>query len=375
MRADPKMRLLIAGQSHEDWATYDVDSDLLIPADAWHVTLGLRDGRLPPAVSAGALVEVRVGDERVMMGRVDEVTHQISRHEQSFSLSGRDKAADLVDCSAPIFVKQQATLGEIVAALTKPFGITKYRIDADRRRVREKVNVEPGDAAWDALAHAAEANGLWPWFEPDGTLVIGGPDYSRPEVATLILRRDGQGNNVESLALHRSIAERYSHLTVLGQTHGTAQEEGKHAIGATFKDAEMLAIAYRPKIIVDHESDNAGVAEDRARKLIADARLKGFALTARVKGHVIVAPGQPTDGKLWSPGQRVHVVSELQGLDGTYFLIGRRFTGGRSEGAMTELRLVEDGTWVLDAHPHKRRHRRGKNGIEPGYVDSGEVVQ
>jgi len=372
---DRRVRLLIGGQYHEDWETYDVDSDLLIPADAWHVTMGLRQGDLPASGSEGAAVEVRVGTERVMTGRIDEICDRVSKHEHTLMLSGRDKAADLVDCSAPIFTKRQATLGEIMAALTKPFGITGHRIDADSTRVLEKVTVEPGDTAWDALAHAAEANGLWPWFEPDGTLVIGGPDYSQPEVATLILRRDGRGNNVESLERRRSIAERYSELTVLGQTHGTTHEEGKHAIGAKMTDNDMAAIAYRPKVVVDHECDNGGVAVDRARKLISDARLRGFSLTARVKGHAIVAPGQPADGKLWAPGQRVHVISEPHQIDAAFFLIGRRFTGGRQEGALTELRLVKDGIWVLDAHPHKRKHRRGKNWIEQGYINDGGTEQ
>ncbi|WP_334158720.1 phage baseplate assembly protein [Oryzomicrobium sp.] len=371
--SDHKVQLLVGGQFHEDWESYEVDSDLLIPADAWRVTLGLRDGRLPPTVSEGAAVEVRVGSERVMTGRIDDLTHRVSKYEHSFSLSGRDKAADLVDCSAPIFSARQVTLGEIAAKLTREFGIAQPRIAADSTRIREKVSVEPGDTAWDALVNAAEANGLWPWFAPDGTLVIGGPDYSTPPVATLILRRDGKGNNVESLEEHRSIAERYSHLTVLGQTHGTSHEEGRNAIGATFKDTEMAAIAYRPKIVVDHESDNAGVAQDRARKLIADARLKGFMLTATVKGHRIVAPNQPSDGQLWSPGCRVQVLSEPHGLDGVFFLIGRRFTGGRQAGAQTELRLVRDGVWVLDAHPHKRLHRRGKNWIAPGGDSGGET--
>lgn len=362
--ADRKIRLLVAGKAHADWESYEVDSDLLIPADAWHVTLGLRDGALPAAVTAGAPVEVWVGNDRVMTGRIDEVTHRIDKRSHTYNISGRDRAADLVDCSAPIFTRRQPQLADIVAALTKSFGITKTRIAADSTRVREKVSVEPGDTAWDALAHAAEANGLWPWFEPDGTLVVGGPDYSTTPVGTLILRTSGQGNNVESLSLRKSIAERYSKLTVLGQTHGTEHETGKNALHASVTDPEMAAIAYRPKIIVDHESDNAGVATDRARKLLADARLRGFSLTATVPGHAIVAPGQPSDGKLWQPGQRVHVLSEPHGIDGIYFLLGRRFTGGRSLGALTELRLVEDGVWVLDAHPHKREHRRGRNKIE-----------
>jgi prophage tail gpP-like protein len=208
--------------------------------------------------------------------------------------------------------------------------------------------------------------------------VIGGPDYSTPPVGDLIMRYSGQGNNVLAFELRRSVAERYSHLTVLGQTHGTnhggvganariefdpvplptADETGKHAISAAEKDEEMAAIAYRPKIVVDYESDNTATARDRARKLIADARLRGFTLLATVKGHRIVAPGQASDGVLWAPGQRLRVCSEPHGLEGIFFVMGRKFSGGRSDGATTQLTLKEDGVWTLDAHPHKRPHRR-----------------
>lgn len=362
-----KVRLLVAGKFHEDWESYEIDSDLLTPADAWHVTLGLADGRMPPDVAAGAPVEVRVGDETVMTGRIDEIDHQVAKGSHSFSLSGRDGAAALVDCAAPIFVKRKAALAEIVTALVREFGVTKHRIDAATTRTREKINVEPGDTAWDALAHAAEANGLWPWFEPDGTLVVGGPDYSKPEVATLILRRTGKGNNVISLNKRESVAERYSLLTVYGQTHGTEQETGKNNLKATEKDTGVTW--HRPKIVTDHEADSTAVCQDRARKLIADARLHGFTLSAQVKGHRIVAPSQPADGKLWQPGQRVRVISEPHQIDTVFFLMARKFSGGRDRGAVTELTLKEDRVWTLDAHPHKRKHRRGKNSTPGEIVD------
>lgn len=358
-----KVRLLIGGQVHEDWERYEIDSDLLVPADAWHLTVGLPGHALPEEISAGAPIEVMVGDDRVLSGRVDEVSLRVAHGEHLLSLSGRDGAAVLVDCSAPVFVARLATLAEIVAKVVTPLGITKVRIDAEATRTREKVNVEPGDTAWDALARVAEANGLWPWFEPDGTLVIGGPDYAREPVAKLILRFDGEGNNVLSLDDTRSIAERYSDMTVLGQTHGTASESGKHALKASWQDEEMAAIQYRPKIVVDHESDNPAVAKDRARKLLSDSRLKGRTLKARVSGHRIVAPGLPGDGMLWTPGQRVSLRSEPHGLEAVFFLMGRRFVRGRHEGTISELTLKEDGAWVLDAHPHKRRHRVGKNGL------------
>lgn len=348
------VELLIAGKAHGDWSSYEIDSDLLVPADAWHVTLGMTDGRMPPDVAAGAPVVVKIGGETVMTGRVDEISHQVSKASHTFTMSGRDQASVLVDCSAPVFVARMASLNEIVAKIVRALGITKIRIDADATRTREKINIEPGDSAWDTLAHAAEANGLWPWFEPDGTLVIGGPDYSAPAVATLVLRKSGKGNNVLSLAKQESVHGRYSEVTVLGQTHGTELEQGKHALRGSWKDDGVSW--YRPKIVTDHEADNTAVCVDRAHKLISDSRLNGLTLSAVVQGHRIAV-----DGLLWKPGQRIRVISEPHDLDAVYFLMARKFTRSRSDGTRTMLTLKEDGMWVLDAHPHKNKHRRGKN--------------
>ncbi len=353
--------VLIDGKTHSQWESYDIDSDLLLAADAFQVTIGLKDKQMPDFVQPWSVVEVKVGNNTVLTGRVDQIEDAVNKKSHSLNLSGRDYAGILVDCAAPIFSTRLSTLQEIAAKVIRPLGLTKIRIDADSTRTREKISVEPGDRAWDVLAHAAEANGLWPWFSPDGTLVIGGPDYSNPPVATLVMRRDGKGNNIESITRSRNVVGHFSQLTVLGQTHGTETEGGKHALSAMVKDDG--AKFYRPQIVVDHEVDNAGVAKDRARKLLADGMLSALDLTIVVSGHRITK-----NGLLWEPGQRIQVESEPHGINDIYFLIGRRFKKNRSEGTTTELRLKQDGLWVLDAHPHKRKHRRGKNSIGPGEI-------
>jgi prophage tail gpP-like protein len=358
--ADDKVELLIAGKTHGDWSSYEIDSDLLTPADAWHVALGMSGGKMPPDVVTGAPVEVKVGGETVLTGSVDEVSHLVSKGNHTFTMSGRDLAADLLDCACPVFTKQQASLSEIVAAIVREFNITRHRIDADKTRTRKKVAVDPGETAWNTLVHAAEANGLWPWFEPDGTLVVGGPDYTTPVVAHLVLRYDGKGNNVLSLDKTESMAERYSKVTVYGQSHGTDLDAGKNDLHASAQDEDVPR--YRPRIVIDHEADSIAVCRDRARKLLADSRLQGLTLSATVKGHHIVAPGLESDGELWKPGQRVHVYSEPHNLDAIFFLMARKFTRSRADGTRSLLTLKEDGVWVLDAHPHNR-HRRGKNSL------------
>lgn len=367
MSTPDTVELLIAGKVHGDWSSYEIDSDLLTPADAWHVSLGMTDGKMPPDVVAGAPVVVKVGGETVLTGYCDEIAHQVSKTSHTFTMSGRDRAADLLDCACPIFTKQQASLSEIVAAIVREFKVIKHVIDADSTRTRKKIAVDPGETAWNTLAHAAEANGLWPWFEPDGTLVVGGPDYSAPVVATLILRRDGKGNNVISLNKTESMAERFSKITVYGQTPGTDTEQGRNALHDSATDSAVLR--NRPKIVLDHEADSTAVCRDRARKLLADSRLSGLTLSAVVQGHRIKHPspaggrGVGGEGELWRPGQRIRVISDVFGIeDKVFFLMARKFTRSRTDGTRTALTLKEDGMWIVNAHPHSR-HRRGKNSL------------
>lgn len=357
--------LVIGGQTHSNWEAYEIDSDLLIPADAWQFTVSAKGMVLPSSVKSGADIQVKVGEDMVLTGRIDSIKRVLRKGVNTFQLSGRDLAAQLVDCSAPIFVRKMSTLREIITTIVRPLGITKVRLQTTAQSAtREKINVEPGDTAWEVLRNAAEAEGLWPWFDPDGTLVVGGPDYSTPPVAVLTVNSDG--SNVESLTMEENTADRFSEITVLGQTHATKAEGGKHNLKGVAKDTGITWS--RPKIVVDHETDTTLLCQERAAKLMGDSRLKGFELQATVKGHRINAPGEPGHGRLWQPGQRVRVISDVLGIDAVYFLMARKFLRSRGYGTTTELTLKEDGVWVVEAHPHKNKHRRGKNTV------TGEVI-
>lgn len=336
--------LLIDGRMHSQWEYYDIDSSLLIPADAWQASLGLPLGEMPPTVVAGVPVEVRVGMDTVMTGRIDDISHSISHNSHTLTISGRDGAAVLVDCAAPVITRKQVSLEEVAADITRPLGIEKIRIDAEGKvkdKKLHKVNVDPGDTAWDVLKKLAQINGLWPWFEPDGTLVIGGPDYSKPPIASLVLCRSGAGNNVISLSYSQSIVSRFSEYTVLGQAPAVVDELGRSDLKQTVRDE--LVKANRPHTVFNPDIVDKEGAQKLARKLIADSRLNGSTLTAVVKGH------RNSGGVLWQPGQRIHVVSEPHGIDAVYFLMSRRFQGGRGRGSTATLTLKEDGLWNPDA--------------------------
>ncbi|MFP8487425.1 phage baseplate assembly protein, partial [Klebsiella sp. 2HUBk32mer] len=364
-----------------------IDSDFLIPADAWSMRLGLPDGIFPEGVARGVPVQVRIGPDVVMTGRIDRVSRTVSRDQVSLSVTGRDGAAILVDCASPLLTSRQASLEEVIAQVVRPLGIKNIELHAESSIRNDKISTEPGERAWDILLRACAGRGLWPWFRPDGTLVIGGPDYTTAPVATLIMRRSGEGNNLLSLTDESSMERSFSRLTVLAQGHAHSTnkkkelgiidvtspttfsvtedadtseteldtglaETGQHGLQFTVEDPTVTY--YRPQVIVMHDADDLEQVRYRARKMMADARLEGYSLIARVQGH------RTSDGVLWEPGQRIHVISEPHGIDAIYFLMGREFTGGRPGGAVTTLRLKEDGVWIPDAWPKKKKARKGR---------------
>lgn len=357
----------IGKETHADWKTYRIESDLMTPADAWSVSLGgmsaltLPSGKriqLPPAITnavPGAKVDIRLGDDLILRGVVDSLEEDISKTSHSVDLSGRDMAGQLLDCSAPIFTAEQIALPALVKKIVSPFGITQVRIDASDPLTRTKVNVEPGDTAWSALQRAAEANGLFPWFDPSGVLVIGRPDYTTAPVATLIMQMlKPEQNNILSAHRSRSLHDVYSEVAVLGQTPGTAKAGGHRGILARASSAQVGL--YRPHFVTDHECDTAKVAKNRASKLLSDGLLESDNLTIKVRGH------RTDNGTPWTPGQRVKVSIEPYNIDyEIWFIMGRTFSCGRDSAQVTELKLKRDGLWQLDAHPHKGTHRRGKN--------------
>jgi prophage tail gpP-like protein len=348
----------------------------MIPCDGWQVTVGL-PGPRPGWLQPWADVRVTLNDDPVLCGRVDAVDLRTAFGHRELTLRGRDMMAALVDCSAPIYFGLDMTLAEIVEKLVKPLGIEKIDIQADAAALRtvknkhkgkgkssggksrkSKASVQPGMKVWDALQEACEAAGVWPWCDPDGTLVIGGPDYNAPPVADLILTYDGKDANVIDLKISRDISRQYSQVTVLGQSPGTAGDwasaQGKNAQRAAAADPTLQAAKVnRPLVVVDSNCSGQDEAERKAKKLLADGQLASLTITAKVRGH------RTEDGLLWTPGQRLHLISEPDGIDKIYFLTARDFVCARDGGQTTELTLKPDNTWLPEL---TKQSRGGKGG-------------
>ncbi len=347
----------VDGKAHNSWKSYDIDSDFLIPADAFKFDLGVPSNSTVLPDFSGAEVKVRINGELVMTGIVDTTQHTISKTNRTYSLNGRDRASILVDCSAPITNVKGLTVLDAVKKIVEPLGIKKVTLRAENNPTLDKVDIDVGETAWNAAMRCANSAGLHLWFEPNGELIVGGADYSTPPVATLCCMKDGKRNNFEQADLTFDVSNRFSEVTFLAQSHGKQGQDNKNDLKWVYNDPEMTT--YKPKTVVVSDVDNLEALQKWAKKYIADSVLEGFTLTIVVPDHKM------QDGTLWQPGQRVHVICEEYEIDAIFFLMGRRFTLSRNGGTQTELRFKQDGIWTPDAYnakAEKARKRKGKKG-------------
>lgn len=361
----------IDGKQHKNWQSYDIDSDFLIPADSFTFSLGKSGGVQVLPNFAGKTAMVKINGETILTGIVDNTQHRIAKNGRSYTINGRDKASILLDCSAPITNVKGLTVLDAIKKIVEPLGIKQVELRAESNPTLDKVDIDIGETAWEAVMRCASYAGLHCWFEPKGVLIVGGADYSTPPVATLCIKAsDSSRNNFSEASLTFDVSQSYSEVTFLGQKHGCESDEARHDFKWVYKNPEVTV--YKPKTVVINDVDNLEALKKQAKKQISDWQLEAFDLTITVPDH------KTANGVLWQAGQRVHVICEEYDVDAIFFLMGRRFMLSRSGGTQTELRFKQDGIWTPDAYKDKSdkaRKRKGKKRREVELVGSWELKQ
>lgn len=334
--------LYVEGRGHKDWLSYRVETDWFTPAAAWRVRLGLPSTVFPAWLRPWSQAQARVGDDVLLTGRVDTVRRVVSRRDWLLELTGRDNAAVLLDCSAPLFVRREVTLTEVCDLAARPLGVDRIEVRGGGRF--RKIAVEPGMTAWEAVREAARAQGLRPRFRPDGTLLVAAPDSDEPVTAELCVEQSpasGEAGtartNVMALDVEEDASGRYGEVTVLGQSTGAEDTRADNAVRAVARDEAFAGV--RPLIRREAMLDGEADALDRARRLVGDGILSGMSVTATVQGH------RNARKALWEPGQRVHVHAPPLGVDADMLLARCVFTGDGA-GHLTRLTLRPWGCWT-----------------------------
>ena len=160
MLTQNKVSVEIDGKVHHTWKTYDIDSDFLIPADAFSFEIGVPASNEVLPDFSGKTARVLVNDTLVMTGIVDTTHHSLRKGSRTYSLNGRDSASLLVDGSAQITNVKGLTVLEAVKKIAEPLGIKEVQLKAEKNPLLDKVDIDVGIDAATAVSRIANSAGL-----------------------------------------------------------------------------------------------------------------------------------------------------------------------------------------------------------------------
>ena len=332
--------LLVDGLRWEGWTAAAVQRSLEDLSAQFSIALTERwPGRdAPRPVRAGSACSLELEGRTVIAGHVDLVRVGYDAEEHTIRIAGRDRTADLVDCSAAVRSWSNATLGEIARDIAAPFRVP---VRGDAGKPFADYAVEPGETAYEAIARAARLRGVLPAGDGLGALVLGPPART---ASSTVLRL---GENIIEAQATIDHSGRHSVYELLGQQGGKSDflsAEETAGVHASAVDAGIRR--WRPWVQLADQGLDTADAERRVAWEAAVRTGRSVRLDATVQGW-LERPGGP----LWAPGRLVPVDDAWLGLqDRELLLAAVQWTLGE-QGMRTRLALVP-GT-AFDAEPDK----------------------
>ncbi len=335
------IELKVDGMIHSGWLEMHVTRGIDRFSGAFQLKMTERHFGQPEkeSIQTGSPCELLLDGTTIITGYVDTTEYVIDTERHEINVIGRDKAGDLVDCSAILpsatrfgDVKGQS-LPKLAKLLCDPFSI-KVIDTVGLTDPVENIHITPGDTVFDVLTEAARKVGVFIMSDGLGQIVI---SRAGTEVnpTPLIL-----GGNILSADYKKNNVERFSTYFSLSQTPANDFWNGEQATSQESKALDKYIGRYRPKVaVVDHVGD---------RKTLSDQvqwrrnRCRGRSRTLRVK-----VAGWSSDGRLWQPNELVKTEISGWGLNMYLLVVSVKQSISIGDGTITELELVPPAAYEL----------------------------
>lgn len=383
--------ITVAGSTIEKWTDYQIENDMLKPADNFHMQIRHPDWRTWSQCRPDNHVKVAIDGNTCLTGFIDE--NHLEDDEEGGStlyISGRDRGGRLVDESAKIESYKGLDLRTVAMKLVRPWfpdvafsndinrdallGLndrlkhafanhssraghrartrhsksskpTYPNLDYDGEEKLSRKKVMPGERRWQVLRTILQEVGMLGWSSADGQqFIIGHPDYKQDISFTFIRPAEGDPRNqigaVLASSYKLSTADRYSAIIAVGMGAGEAHVRchGKALNWIGEKDGSGIEFSEAKRLIVvdDHLRTNDS-ARVRAKREMAERDASGEHLQLHVRGH-----GQ--GGLFFAPDTIASWEDQKFNIRGNFLITSVTFEHSESRGETTMLKMVPVGT-------------------------------
>jgi prophage tail gpP-like protein len=293
------------------------------------------------SIRPGAAFLLTLEGEAVVEGFLDalEVAYDATNH--TLTVRGRERTADLVDCAATVdgpYEWANIGLEEAARRIAEPYGIT-VRAEADLGKAFTRFSIQPGEAAWEAIARAARERAVIATGDGLGTLIL--TRAGEGGEAAGALRLGGKDGNILRANGSFDVAERHDVVVVRGQAQGETEASQGEA-RATDEDI----IRHRPKVILAEAQGEGVTFQDRAAHEVRVAAGKSRRVRYTVPGW------RGSSGNLWLPNTKVWVEDAFLELERELLISNVTFSL-TEQGTVTELQVAPVDAYALLPEPGK----------------------
>ncbi|MFY1027113.1 phage baseplate assembly protein [Actinobacillus seminis] len=231
--SESKIELYLNEHIFSGWTRLSVFRSLESMSGQFDLGIAIRPEDDVSQIKPGSKIQLKMNGQTVITGYLDSLSQSISGESKEISVSGRDKTADLVDCSVihQSYHFKNQTLQQIAEVICKPFGI-KVVWQATEPGANEKINVwqvEPGETAFDTLSKAARHKGVLVTSNVDGDLVFTDPSDT-------VVGEFKLGENILELELNHDWTQRFSLYRVIGD----AEQGGAKGNESAVQEADIF---------------------------------------------------------------------------------------------------------------------------------------
>lgn len=330
-----ELSLIVAGRRYRGWKSIRVTSSIESIAGSFDLEVSDRwgeDGEVWPIAEEDPC-QVAIDDDVVIDGYVTTRSLSISSTTRSLGYAGKDRAAELVECSAVIgsgggtkWVHRNVSLLEFVRALAQPHGVS-VSVQPGVALARVPVlTINPGDTPYEAMARAAGDIGVIVVSDGKGGLVITRTGKATAEPLV-------QGENVLAASVDYDAANRFYRYLISSQIPGTDEAFG--AATSTIAQAVDAGVRRQSRVLLIRPDKGYSTADARRR---ADWEARTRAARAE-QVSVTVLGWRQRSRALWMPNATSYVQIPAIGVRGTMLISQVERTVG-PEGERTQLRLV-----------------------------------
>lgn len=350
----PEFALRVNGREYRGWKRVSFTRG--IEAASGRFELGVTDrwsGQSQPWPIREEDECVLVFDGRPLLtGYVDSRSMSYSADGRSVSVSGRDRAGALVDCSAVLdkWEFKNAPLLTLARKIGKPFNVSVSAPDVLDASARiDKLSIDPGDTAFVALERACRMVGLLPISDGLGGLVLTRPGSARAFTELV------EGQNILSASADYSGVDRFRTYRVLGQRQGSDDASGK-AVAAVKGEAadETVRRAERVWLIRAEGGITTAQAKRRAEWEATVRAARGYAVDITVQGWT------QGDGSLWPINALTRVRSPWLELDTDMLIVEATYSLDNSSGTITRLSLRRPDAYLPEPAIKPAKAKPGK---------------